>query len=98
MEFTREQRIFVVINYLGTKSFKEVHQLFEQRFRDIASPTNITIWKNVKMYKTRGSSLNMNKDNSGGRRRTQENINLQENLIEVQEYPCDISMKELFGH
>ena len=41
--------------------------------------------KNVKKYKTEGSSLNINKDSSGSRgtERTQENINLiQEKLIE----------------
>ena len=38
----------------------------------------MTIWKNVKKYKTEGSSLNLNKDRSGRRRteRLKENINL----------------------
>ena len=43
------------------------------------------IWKNYKKYKTEGSSLNLNKDRSGRRRkeRTQENINLpKEKVIE----------------
>ena len=48
MQFTSEQRIFVVTNYLKTRSFKEVHQLFEHRFRDSVLPTEMTIWKNVK--------------------------------------------------
>ena len=78
MQLTIEQRIFVVTNYLWTRIFKNVHQLFEQRFRDRASPSKVTIRKNVKKYKTEGSSLNLNKDRSGHRRteRTQENINL----------------------
>ena len=51
--------IFVATNYVRTGSFKEVQQLFEQRFCDRDSPTNITI-RNVKKYKTEGSSLNPN--------------------------------------
>ena len=47
--------IILVTNFLRTRSLKEVNQLFEQRFRDRASPTKITIWKNVKKYKTEGS-------------------------------------------
>ena len=45
----------------------------------------MTIWKNVKKYKTEVSSLNLNKDRSDRKRTepTQENINLlQEKLIE----------------
>ena len=55
-------------NYLRTKSFKEVQQLFEQHFRDRVSTTKMTIWKFVQKYKTEGSSLNINKDRSGRRR------------------------------
>ena len=68
-----------------TRSCKEVQQLFEQRFRDRVKPTKMTIWKNVKKYKTEGSSLNLGKSRSGRRRTecTRENINLlQERLIE----------------
>ena len=76
---------FEVTNYLKTRKFKKVQQLFERRFRDRVLPTKMTIWKNVKKYRTEGSSLNVNKDRSGGRRtdHTQENINLiQEMRIE----------------
>ena len=79
MLLTSEQRIYVVTNYLRTRRcFKDFQQLFEQRFRNRVSPTKMTIWKNVKKYKTEESSLNRNKDHSGSRRteRTQENINL----------------------
>ena len=44
----------------------------------------MTIWKNVKKYKTEGSSSNLNKDRSGRRKteHTQESTNiLQEKLI-----------------
>ena len=45
----------------------------------------MTIWKNIKKYKTEGSTFHLNKDRSGRRKteRTQENINLiQEKLID----------------
>ena len=48
MQLTSEQRIFVVRNYFRIRSFKEVQQLFEQRFRDTVSPIKIIIWKNAK--------------------------------------------------
>ena len=44
----------------------------------------MTIWKDVKKYKTEGSSLYLNKDRSGSKetKRKQKNINLlQEKLI-----------------
>ena len=85
MQLTSEEWILVVTHYLKTISFKEVQQLFEQRFRDKVLLIKMTIWKNVEKYKTEESRLNLNKDRSGCRRteRTQENINLlQEKLIE----------------
>ena len=82
MQLTSEQRIYVVTNYLKTRSFKEVPLFFEKRIRELK-------WtfekKHVKEYKTERSTLNLNKDLSGRRRseRTQENINfLQEQLID----------------
>ena len=44
----------------------------------------MTIWKNVKKYKTEGSSLNLNKESSGRGRTEQSHVNInlfQENLI-----------------
>ena len=54
---------------------------------ELVSPTKMTVWKDVKKYKTGGSSLNLNKYHSGRKRteRAQENINLlQEKLFEDQ--------------
>ena len=45
MQLRNEQRIFGDTNYLRTRSFNEFQQLFEQSFRDIVSPTRMTIWK-----------------------------------------------------
>ena len=82
MQLTSEQRTFEVTNYLRIRNSIAIQQLFEERFRVRVSPTKMTIRKNVKKYKTKRSSLNLNKDRSGRRRpeRTQENINLQEKL------------------
>ena len=85
MQLTSEQRIFVLTNYLRTRNFNDVQQLFQKCVRDRVLPTKITIWKNVKKYTTEGLSLNLNKDRSGRKRteHSQENINiLQEKLIE----------------
>ena len=75
----------MVTNYLRTKIFEEDQKLFEQRFRDRVSPTKMTIYKNVKKYKSEESSLNPNKHRLCHRRAklTQENANLiKEKIIE----------------
>ena len=85
MQLSNEQRIFVVTNYLKTRRFKEVQQLFEQRFRDGVSPTEMTIWKIVKKYKTERLSINLNKDRHVAKQnvhRKRFNYLLQEKLIE----------------
>ena len=48
MQLTSELRIFVVTHYLRTRCFKDVQQLFEQRFRNRVSTTKLTIQKDVK--------------------------------------------------
>ena len=45
---TSKHLIFMVTNYLRTRSFKELEQLFEQGFQDRVSPTKMT---NEKMLK-----------------------------------------------
>ena len=64
MQLTSEQTIFVVTNYLRTRSFNEVQQLFVQRSRDRVSSTKMTIWRNVEKRKTEGPGLSLNKDRS----------------------------------
>ena len=82
MQLISEQWIFVVANYVRTRSLKDVQQ---QLFRDRVASTKITILIFFNKYKSQGSSLNLNKDRLGRRRteRTQKNILLllQENLI-----------------
>ena len=65
MQITIEQRVFVVINYHGTTSLRQVKERFSQRFRGRNAPTDRTILKNVRKYSENGISLNLNKGNSG---------------------------------
>ena len=53
----------------------------------------MTIWKNVLTYHTEGSSLNINKDRSGGRRteRKQEEKFIDDPRILARKYCLDIS-------
>ena len=92
MKLISEQWIFVVRNYLRTRSFQKFQQLFEQGCLDRASSTEITIWKNVKKYRTERLSWNPNKCSTGRMRtdNTQDNMNLlQEKLIEDLTYQPD---------
>ena len=65
MQLTIEQRVFVVINYHETKSSRQVKERFSQRFPGRNAPTDRTVLKNVRTYSDNGTSLNLNKGNSG---------------------------------
>ena len=87
----------MVTNYLKTRSFQEVQQLFEQRFRDRVSLTKMTNWKNVIKYKTEGSSLILDKNSLNHRRteRTEENIEYHQKSLSRSK---NISKRKWFGH
>ncbi|KAF2353348.1 Protein of unknown function DUF4817 [Trinorchestia longiramus] len=65
MQLPKEQRIFIVVNFLDCDSIQHVQELFQERFPERNSPSKVTIWKNVSKYKTEGTSLNLNKGRSG---------------------------------
>ncbi|KAF2362565.1 Protein of unknown function DUF4817 [Trinorchestia longiramus] len=65
MQLTKEQRIFIVVNFLDSNSIQHVQELFQERFPERNSPSKVTIWKNVRKSKTEGTSLNLNKGRSG---------------------------------
>lgn len=75
MQLTKEQRVFVVTNFIKTGSIKQVQDSFEQRFPGRHPPSKPTIWKNVRKYQHEGTCLNLNKERSGRMRtiRTTEN-------------------------
>ncbi|KAF2346763.1 Protein of unknown function DUF4817 [Trinorchestia longiramus] len=78
MQLTKEQRIFIVVNFLDSNSIQHVQELFQERFPERNSPSKLTIWKNVRKYKTEGTSLNLNKGRSGRKstERAPENVEI----------------------
>ena len=84
VQFTIEQRAFVVQKYHETKSYVATQNAFRIRFPDREPPTKRTIWKNVKKYGEHGTSLNRNTGRSGRPRtgRSQENIELVREAVE----------------
>ena len=76
VQLTTEQRVSIVKNYLQTQSSTAVQNVFQARFPGRNPPAPSTILRNVNKYLNAGTSLNLNKGNSGRRRsiRTAENI------------------------
>ena len=68
VNLTTEQPVFVVRKYYETGSYIEVQEAFRGRFPNRDPPVKATIWKNVTKYEKSGTSLNLNKGNSGRRR------------------------------
>ncbi len=83
-QLTREQRVFIVLNYIQTQSSTAVQNAFQARFPGRDPPAPSTILRNVQKYLNAGTSLNLNKGNSGTRRsiRTAENIEDVRNLLQ----------------
>ena len=85
VQLTPEQRVFVVLNYLTrTQSTTQVRNAFRERFPNRNPPAASTILENVRKYENSGTSLNLNKGNSGRRRttRTAENIDAVRDLLQ----------------
>ena len=76
VQLTIEQRVFIVLHYTKTQSIAAVQNAFLERFPDRNPPCKTTILRNFQKYSNAGTSLNLNKGNSGRRRttRTEENI------------------------
>ena len=74
--FSTEQRVFIVKNYLESHSYVEVRLLFSLEFPDRNPPSKMGIWKNVKKYLNEGTSLNLNSKKCGRKQtgRSDENI------------------------
>ena len=84
VQLTPEQRVFVVLNYTRTQSTTQVRNAFRERFPNRNPPAASTILENVRKYENSGTSLNLNKSNSGRRRttRTAENIDAVRDLLQ----------------
>ena len=76
VQLTTEQRLFIVLHYTQTQNTTTVQNAFRARFPDRDPPHKTTILRNVRKYSSQGTSLNLNKGNSGRRKtaRTQQNI------------------------
>ena len=64
MQLTREQRVFIVLNYQETKNYEIVRRNFEQIFPERISPTKKTVRRTVQKFNEHGTTLNRNKGNS----------------------------------
>ena len=83
-QLTREQRVFIVENYILTRSIQNVHEAFRNTFIGRYVPKKSTILNNVRKYHEHGTSSNLNQGRSGRRRtaRSAENIELVRDLLE----------------
>ena len=68
VQLTIEQRVFVVLHYTKTQSIAAVQNAFLERFPDRNPPCKTTILRNFQKYSNAGTSLNLNKGNSGRRK------------------------------
>ena len=84
VQLTPEQRVFVVLNYTRTQSTTQVRNAFRERFPNRNPPAASTILENVRKHENSGTSLNLNKGNSGRRRttRTAEYIDAVRDLLQ----------------
>jgi hypothetical protein len=105
VQLTTEQRVFIVINYTRTQSTTQVRNAFQQRFPDRNPSSQSTILSNVRQYSNAGTSLNLNKGNSGRRRtiQTAQNIDAVRDLLQQNPHvtarrnPIPISEQVLTG-
>ena len=77
LQFTLEERVFMVECYILTQSPNEVIRQFRGRFPHRNMPATVTVLNNHQKYHLFGTSCNRNKENSGGRRTTRTAVNVQ---------------------
>ena len=98
VQLTIEQRVFVVLHYTKTQSIAAVQNAFLERFPDRNPPCKTTILRNFQKYSNAGTSLNLNKGNSGRRRTTRTEENIAENpRVSARRNPIDILSITLCG-
>ncbi|KAF2368238.1 Protein of unknown function DUF4817 [Trinorchestia longiramus] len=76
MQLTREQRIFIVLEYETTKNCEQVRRAFNETFPERNSPDKKTVYRTVRKFNEHGSINNRYKGNSGRKiiQRTENNI------------------------
>ena len=85
VQFTLEERDFMVECYILTRSPNEVIRQFRGRFPHRNTPTKVTVLSDYHKYHLFGTSCNRNKGNSGLRRttRTVENVQRVREILET---------------
>ena len=85
VQFTLEERDFMVECYILTRSPNEVIRQFLGRFPHRNTPTMVTVLSDYHKYHLFGTSCNRNKGNSGLRRmtRTVENVQRVREILET---------------
>ncbi len=87
-----QQRVFIVTNYtLTQKSVTEVQNRFRVQFSARNPPCKKTIWRNVQKYQKVGTSLNLNKGNSGKRKTGRSEANVAAVRVLLEETPRGVS-------
>ncbi|KAF2347128.1 Protein of unknown function DUF4817 [Trinorchestia longiramus] len=83
MQLTKEQRIFIVLEFKATKSCEQVRRAFNEKFPQRNSPHKKTVYRTVRKFIERGSIVNRNEGNLGRTitQRTEDNITIVRQLI-----------------
>ncbi|CAH1788902.1 unnamed protein product [Owenia fusiformis] len=87
------QRVFVVTENTRTQSLRVVQESFRERYPDRPPPARSTILRNVRKYQEAGTSLNLNKGNSGRRRTGRFEENVKRVRTRLVENPRDTSAR-----
>ncbi|KAF2357130.1 Protein of unknown function DUF4817 [Trinorchestia longiramus] len=76
MQMTKEQRIFIVLEYETTKNCEQVRRAFNETFPERNLPDKKTVYRTVRKFNEQGSISNRYKGNSGRKiiQRTENNI------------------------
>ncbi|KAF2355128.1 Protein of unknown function DUF4817 [Trinorchestia longiramus] len=83
MKLTKEQRIFIVLEYETTKNCEQVRRAFNETFPERNSPHKKTKYRTVRKFNEHGSISNRYKGNSGRKiiQRTENNIAIVQRAI-----------------
>ncbi|KAF2362950.1 Protein of unknown function DUF4817 [Trinorchestia longiramus] len=83
MQLTKEQRIFIVLEYETTKNCEQVRRAFNETFSERNSPDKKTVCRTVRKFYEHGSISNRYKGNSGREiiQRTENNIAILQRAI-----------------
>ena len=80
---TREQRVFIVLNYQETKNYEIVRRNFEQIFPERISPTKKILRRTVQKFNEHGTTLETKEIQEGKEPpEHKENVEMVQNVID----------------